>query len=318
MFLEFFKITSSAVAQIFLLGAIGFFLVKRNILGEGGLVTLSRLVIEVTLPILIFYQLTKNFSFSLYPNWWVFPLISIAITVLGLVIGLIFIGFFKGQQKKMQFLSLIAFQNSGYLPLTLVAAMLPEDKSTPMFIYIFLFLLGFNLVMWSVGVYMLTFSKLKRFELGSFFSPPVIATIFSLICVFFGLNKLMPEMLIHPFKMIGECTLPLAIFVVGGNLALIRLDKVDKKAITILSLVKLVIMPLLGILLIAKFNLPELIGLLIIIQLAVPSATSLSVILTHYKKEDILISQGVFFSHILSIVTLPIFLGLYFMLVMLK
>jgi len=57
---------------------------------------------------------------------------------------------------------------------------------------------------------------------------------------------------------------------------------------------------------------------LILMQLAMPSATSLSVIVRHYKKEDLLISQGVFFSHILSVITIPLFLSLYFTLTIIK
>jgi predicted permease len=57
---------------------------------------------------------------------------------------------------------------------------------------------------------------------------------------------------------------------------------------------------------------PRLISLLILIQLAMPSATTLSVLVSHYKKEDLLISQGIFFSHITSIITIPLFLIIYF------
>lgn len=318
MFLGSFKTTGLAVVQIFLLGAIGYFLVKKNILKDIGLDNLSRLVIEITLPILIFCQLIKDFSFNLYPDWWVFPLLSITITISGLAVGLIFSGFIKGLQNRLQFLSLNTFQNSGYLPLALAAALLPKDKVDAMFIYIFLFLLGFNLVMWSVGVYMLTFSRLKRFELGSLFSPPVIATVFSLVFIFFGFNQFVPQALLKPLRLVGDCTLPLAMFVVGGNLAQIRLHHIDKKAIFLLMLAKMIILPGLGLGLIIRSNLPALIGLLILIQLAMPSATSLSLIIRHYKREDLLISQGVFFSHVLSLITLPIFLSLYFMAVMIK
>jgi len=318
MFLESFKITGLAVIQIFLLGAIGYFLVKKNILGAEGLNALSRLVVEITLPLLIFCQLVKGFSFTLYPNWWLFPLLSIAITAAGLAVGLLFSGFIPGQQHKLQFLSLVTFQNSGYLPLALIAALLPKDKAGPLFIYLFLFLLGFNLVVWSLGVYMLTFSTAKRFELGSVFSPPVIAAVFSLIFIFLGLAKFVPDAVIRPLKMVGDCTLPLAMFVVGGSLAQIHLRHIDKKAIFFITLAKLVILPMVGFGLILKFKFPELIGLLIIMQLSVPSATSLSLIIRHYKKEDLLISQGVFFSHILSLVSLPLFLSLYFALFMVR
>ena len=318
MFFESFKITGLAVAQIFLLAALGYFLIKKEILGHEGLDALSRLVIEITLPLLIFCQLIKDFSFSLYSNWWIFPLISIAITIAGLIVGSIFTGFIRGNQHKLQFLSLVAFQNSGYLVLALVAALLPPDKLDSMFIYIFLFLLGFNLVIWSLGVYILSFTRAKKFELGSLFSPPVIATIFSLALIFFGLSQFVPEGLLKPLRMVGDCTLPLAMLVVGGNLASIHPGHIDKKAMPLLILAKLIILPALGLLLVIKFKLPELVGLLILMQLAVPSATTLSLIVRHYKKEDLLISQGIFLSHIVSLITLPLFLSLYFTLIMIK
>lgn len=318
MFLESFKITGSAVMQIFLLGAIGYFLIKKNILGAEGLNALSRLVIDITLPILIFCQLVKDFSFTLYPNWWVFPLLSIAITIAGLAAGFLFTGFIGGQQHKFQFLSLAAFQNSGYLPLALVAALLPPDKIDSMFIYIFLFLLGFNLVIWSLGVYILTFVKTKKFELGSLFSPPVIATLFSLLFIFLGLNKFVPQAVLRPLRTVGDCTLPLAMVVVGANLASIHLGRIDKKAMFLMILAKLIILPVLGLGLVMKFKFPELMGLLILMQLAMPPATSLSLITRHYKKEDLFISQGIFIGHIVSLISIPLFLSLYFTLVMLK
>jgi predicted permease len=202
--------------------------------------------------------------------------------------------------------------------LALVAALLPKDKIDPMFIYIFLFLLGFNLVMWSLGIYMLTFHQNKRFELGSLFSPPVIATLFSLVFIYLGLKNIVPEFIYNPLKITGDCTLPLAMFVVGGNLAEIRLGYIDKKAIFLMLLSKLIILPVLGLILIMKFKMPQLLGLLIIMQLAMPPATSLSVITRHYKKEDLLISQGIFFGHIASLITIPIFLSLYFTLSVVK
>jgi predicted permease len=86
----------------------------------------------------------------------------------------------------------------------------------------------------------------------------------------------------------------------------------------LMILMKMIILPALGLWLVLVFKLPALVGLLIIMQLAMPPATSLSVIMRHYKKEDLLISQGIFFSHILGLVTLPLFLSLYFALAMIK
>jgi len=318
MFWEAFKITASGILQIFILGAIGFWLKKRDTLSDAGLDALSRLVINVTLPFLIFCQLIKDFNFRLYQGWWFFPLLSIFITIIALIVGFLFSYFLKGQQNKAQFISLVGFQNSGYLPLAMVAALLPQDKTGIMFIYLFLFLLGFNLLMWSLGVYILSFSHDAKFELSSIFNLPVIASLLGLGFVFFGWNKFVPDVVLKPLRLVGDCTLPLAMFVVGADLARIKLEHLNKKAMSLLGLAKLVVLPALGLLIILRFKPDALVGLLILIQLAVPPATSLSVIIRHYKKEDILVSQGIFFCHILSILTLPIFLSLYFALAVIK
>jgi len=157
-FIALFKTTFTAMMQIFLLGACGFFLIKRNFINQEGLRILSKLVIELILPVFIFSQFIQKFSFSLFKNWFFFPFLSIIISLLGLGIGVIFLKIFKSpidKHEKREFLSLLMFQNSGYLPLILSATLLPKGIAETMFIYIFLFLLGFNLAIWSFGCWFL-------------------------------------------------------------------------------------------------------------------------------------------------------------------
>jgi predicted permease len=318
MFLEYFRVTGIAMAQIFFLGALGYVFVRRGTLSHAGLDALSRLLIQVIFPALIFNQLLKNFSFELYPKWWIFPLISLLITAAGLFTGWLLLKLSGIKAHKLQFLSLVGFQNSGYLPLALAASVFSGVDSGNMFIFIILFLLGFDLVAWSCGIYMLTYEKEAKFRLRSIFSPPVIANITTLTLIFFGLDKFIPAGVSKPIEMIGNCTLPIAMFVVGGNVALVQLKHVDRKAVSLIVLGKMVLLPAAGIIIALKLGLPELLGFFIVMQLAMPSATSLSVIIRHYKREDALVSQGVFFSHIAGILTIPLFLSLYLYLAMLK
>ena len=310
MFFKSFGLVSGAVGQIFILGIIGFFLVRKDILTRQGMSLLSQLVIKITLPAMIFSQLIQGFKFSLSPAWWIFPLSSFAITFLGLLVGGIFVNLIKQDEEKRQFLSLVAFQNSGYLPLALVAALLTREETSLMFIYIFLFLLGFNLVMWSLGVHFLSSQRDKRFELSSIFSPPVLATIITMALVGLGVNRFIPEVVLNPLRMVGDSTLPLAMFVVGGSLGLIQIRRVQLKPLALVILAKLLILPLFGLLFIWRFSPPGLFSLLLMIQLSMPSATSLSIIVSHYKREDLLISQGILFTHLFSLISVPLFLSL--------
>ena len=337
-FLSAFKTTAVATIQIFLVGLLGFLLVRRNFLSSEGLNVLSRFIIEITLPIFIFCALIKDFSFSLYPNWWIFPILSLIITALGLAIGYIFIGLDKGISQKRQFLSLVAFQNSGWLPLPLVAALLPEAEARVLFIYIVMFLLGFNLVIWSFGVWLLSertiypvrkfvstspqsFSIMvknllsngvKNFELGSLFSPPVIATGLSLLFIALGINKWMPAAILKPLKMLGDCTLPLAMIVVGANLGGIAMRGEDNnREILYVVLAKLMVLPLIVFIILFSFPLPYLVKLLVIIQASMPAATNLSIICRHYKVEDRLVTKAIFWTHVASIITIPLVLALF-------
>lgn len=313
MFLTAFKTTSLAIIEIFILGALGFFLIKRKILSFEGLDGISRLVIEVTLPLFIFCQFIKEFRFSLYPNWWIFPILSIALTLLGFAIGSLFIWTTKSSDERRQFLSLVGFQNSGYLPLPLVAALLSGSEANQMFIYIFLFLVGFNLLMWSAGVYLLTYHRARRFAFASLFSPPVVATLVGLLFVSLRLENSIPNFIFRPLKMVGDSTLPLAMFVVGASLAKIEFNKkTNPQALFFIFLTKLIILPLIVIFIIINIKTPPLYALLLIIQAAMPPATSLSIIIRHYKKEDYLINPAIFIGHIISIFTIPIFLSLFY------
>jgi len=304
------------MAQIFILGGLGYLLIKKGILSHGGLEALSRLLIQIIFPALILSQMLKGFSFNLYPNWWVFPLLSLAITFTGMLVGWLLLKLAGIKTHKLQFLSLVAFQNSGYLPLAMAAAIFTGQQAND--IFIFLFLLGFDLVAWSLGIYLLTYEKQAQFKLQSFFSPPVIANLVSLMLIALGINKLIPGVVMSPLSMVGNCTLPLAMIVVGGNVALVQLKAVDRRTTVIYLMGKLIILPVLGIAAVLKLGLPELVGFLVVMQLAMPSATSLSVIIRRFNKPDGLISQGVFFTHLISLFTIPLFLSLYLYLVMLK
>ena len=308
-----FKITIVAILQIFLLGLTGYVLVKKKVISLDNLKFLTRLVINLFFPCFIFVKLIENFNYRTYSNWWLFPLISFFVTAVGFLTSKLFIKIDKNLDKfKREFISLVTFQNSGYLPLILVALLLPPGRREQMFIYLFLFLSGFNLLMWSIGVFYLVRERNKRFELSSLFSSPVIAVVVSLFCIAIGLNKFIPNFLLRPAKMFGDCALPLAILVVGGNLAQIDIAvKNYFKHISNLILAKLLFLPLLFLGLILLIKPSYEIALLLLLQGTMPSATSLSVIMRHYDKKDNIVSLGIFWTHLIGLLTIPIFLILF-------
>ncbi len=311
MLWQAFRINGLAVTQILLVAGVGYFLKRTNFLSDKGLDALSRLVIDVTLPLMIFAQLVTGFDIKAHGNWWIFPLISFAVTIFGLAVGGVFSVLIEGKCKKLQFVNLVSFQNSGFLPIALVAALLPRSQASVMFIYLFLFLIGFNLVMWPMAAYLFSCSRQSQVKVSTILNPPVVAALLGLVAVFLGAGRYIPGVVVQPMQLLGNCTVPLAMIVVGADLAQMKISRFDGRSMFFLAIAKLMMMPLIGLWFVSIVPLPPLAGLLIVMQCAVPPATSLSVIVRAGGHEDMLVSQGIFIGHVLSIITLPVFLSLY-------
>lgn len=322
MFLESFKVTSLAILELVFLGSVGFFLVKRSIVGHEGLRLLSDLVIGLFLPFFMFSEIVSKFDFSLYSDWWIFPLYSFFVTVVGFACGYLFLFFDKSfRADKEEFLGITSFQNSGYLPLPLVAVLLPQGLADQVYIYIFLFLLGFNMTIFSCGIMLLCSNgralgsskgACLKFDVKHMLSAPVIATLLALLCVFLKIHTVLPQVLMRPMASLGQCAIPLSVLVVGGNLALYKSKGINHfKSISFALIAKLIIMPLIFLGFIILIKPKPLVGFLLLLQAAMPPAALLSVISKKLEHRDHLISQSIFFGHMISIFTIPLFLAIF-------
>ncbi|MFC1709226.1 AEC family transporter [Candidatus Omnitrophota bacterium] len=308
-----FKITAFAMFQIFILGLIGYLLTRKKVISEDNLKFLAKLVINLFFPCFVFVKLVSNFDFKSYPNWWVFPLISFFVTGGSFLVARLFVKLDKNLEKlKREFISLVTFQNGGYLPLILVALLLPAGRREEIFIYIFLFLLGFNAIWWSVGVWHLTKGHESKFDLKSIFNPPVIAIVAALLLTAVGLDRIIPHFLTGTMEMIGDCALPLAIITVGANLALIDVSGTNHSRYIIqIILAKLLFMPLLFLGVILLIRPSYSIALLILLESTMPSAVTQSIVMRHYDKKDNIVSLAIFWTHVVCLLTIPVFLILF-------
>lgn len=312
MFEANFQTILAAPLRMFLLGAVGYFFVKQGRVGEPVLNTLNDLLVCLFFPCLIFHDFLTKFSFDVYANWWIFPLLGIALSLAGLFVGNVLSPLLQKKEKRDQFLLLCAFQNSGYIPLLIVEAILKPEDASSMYMYIFLFLVGFNFLIWSLGAKLISEENRALVSLKDLYNPPILATIISLIMIFLGLHRLVPDVVMGSLDAFGSCAMPLAIFVVGGSLAAIKIhEKKYFNDVFLAVLTKLVIFPALILCAMIFLKVRSMLGLLLIIQAAAPSAVTLTVIAKYYKKDETFINQAIFYSHVLGLLTFPVFLIFY-------
>jgi predicted permease len=324
MFWQIFQTTFAATFAVVLMGACGYFLVKRKILDEEGLAPLSTLVVRLLLPLFIFYQLQQHFRFETYPHWWWFPLLSVGLSMLGYGMGKMALKLDPMFTARQEFLALTSFQNSGNIPLMIITSLFSGAVMHELYMYVFLYCIGFNILIWTFGVTLLLSSSQSssvsvseppggdvRIRWQEIANPPVVATIITLIVIALGWQDVIPDIILEPMKILGDCAVPLSMVIMGGNLAAVDLGRLKSKPIVLLVLTKLVVIPLLMIAIVRSVNLSFSLGFLLTLEAAVPSAVSLSLIASYYRTDQRFINQGLFFGHLISVVTVPIFLTFY-------
>ena len=301
-----------AVIKLSLVALLGFFFYRKNFIKEGSLKFLTFFVINFAFPFLIFSNLIENSQIVLTHSLGRFITISVSIFLSGYILGFI-ASFRRSHEFRGEFISLVSFQNGGYLPINIAFFLFPPGIREKFLVYTFLYLLGFNVIMWSIGSSFIFKGKMRKFRLKSLFIPPITSTIISLILVYTGLTKLIPSLVISPLKMVGETSFVLSAIILGCWLAKIRLKGLLGRLFLVgeAAGLKLIILPLFFFIGVLSFKIFSLLGLFIILQAAMPSAVSLPIVANLNGADSEFVSQGVFLTHILSIFTIPLWLGLY-------
>ena len=147
---------------------------------------------------------------------------------------------------------------------------------------------------------------LKRYGI---FNPGTIALTLGFLGVALGVK--LPHIIDGAFGLIGGITIPLAMLVIGGILAGQKFHKrVAVKLIIPLVLIRLLIIPALALGIGKLFSFPSLILGIFVLQAGMPSASTTPLFVQRYGGDPDLAGSGVFFTHLLSIVTVPFWISL--------
>jgi len=300
------EVVCFAIIKLLLVALVGFFLYRKKILSEQALNFLTFFVINIAVPSLIFTEIITHLDLKISPSLYKFIILSILIFSVGLIFGGLFSFFSKFPRE---FITLTSFQNCGYLPMNLAFFLFKPPLRDTFLIYIFLYILGFNILMWSIGSYLIFKKKNEKFNVHSLFTMPVISILVSLLCVYLKINKFFPDLIISPLSLIGQMSFPLSMIVLGAWLA--KGKKSYSKEILLVNFVKLLLIPFIFFISILKLRIFSLWGFFILLEASMPSAASLPIVTQIRGGDSEFVSYGVFLSHILAIFTTPVWLFLF-------
>ena len=306
----------SAIIKLFILVMLGYFLRRRRLIDDSFTDMLSLLLVRVIFPALIFVKTTSFFSFAEFPYWWVLPLVAIFFSLGGMALGLIVYPLLGGYGSKKEFIASCGFQNCGYLPMNIILFSFTGLVQDGLLIFLFLFITGFNILMWSLMPVFLSGDRKRNLSLKELLNPPVVATVISLLWVWFFGKGSVPHVVFDPLKQLGQASFPIAMITLGSYLARYNAHMPKNKLPVIAGVVtKLLVFPalVLGVIYFVPFRQDY--KFFLFLQAAMPTAVSLVVIGSYTRANNEYFSSVIFYTHLAAIFTIPMWLGLFRLLV---
>ncbi len=301
--------------QIIILGIIvcvGVIATKAGIITETLKEGIASLVVNITLPLLIFSSfINLDITVELLRNG--FLVLAMALFSLFFLLST---GYLSSKVFRMEKITSsihilhTAFGNVAFLGFPLMNALFPGGQAL---FYATLFYLASNFIMWTIGVNILHQSSALTFK-QKFRNLMNINTIAFFAGILLMLLRIqLPEVIDTPLSGLGQTTSFLAMLYIGGMLAQTNIKGVFKqKKAYLLSLNKLILAPL-ALIIIFRFIL-NLLSLdidpvaffVVILQSGTPCMAMIVVLAKRYSADDLHATENVFISTLLSLFTLPV------------
>lgn len=297
---------STQVISLFIIMAVGFLASGMGFFDKRTSDGISKLIIYVTNPLLIFTAFINHGEGNMGEMLTVIgcsALIHIGVTVLA---AFLFRGKSRREAKALRFS--VIFSNCGYMGYPLLVAVFGDRG---MF-YGACYVLFFTLYLWTVGVFML--SSGQRGTSGAcirkaILNPGVIAAVFGFLLSVLGLH--LPSALGTAVSSVANLTFPLSMLVLGCMLKNAPLGKlITNWSAYIAAAIRLLVVPLAVLLICAVFKVSDGTAYICVILSATPVAAKAPIMAGIYGADKDTTLATVSISTVLSVVTIPLVLML--------
>jgi hypothetical protein len=165
----------------------------------------------------------------------------------------------------------------------------------------------FNFLVFTYGVYLISRNSKDTFKFGAreILNPGVVASLVALFIYFTGIT--LPDSIIRIMGIVGDTTVPLSMLTIGSSLALIPVKELFREPkLYVLSAIKLLIMPSLCYLLLSLVMKDQFLINMITINVGLPAGTMTVMISTQYNGNTRMASIGVFITTLASVAAVPL------------
>lgn len=304
------------ILTVLLLVGAGFFARRRRLLSAQSTNDLARVSIALIYPALVFVSILRLSLADLRAHL-ALPLLAMLIAMTGFVLGLLAVRFLgrTPPETARAFLFHCLINNYLFLPLPLVLFRYGE-RGVALLVFASV---GYEILLWTLGVMLFSRTERRRDRLKSLFSPPFLALLASL-----GLVVLRdrvpwpapPEWLalairtfLDGLQALGAATIAIAMLVAGSRFAVLRFGTMLGRRVWFVSAIRLLAVPLLMIPVLGWIPMDDITRGILLIIAVMPSAMVSVLFSERYGGDTDFIAGGLLLTHLWAVVTVPLFLA---------
>ena len=300
--MEIFSILTEQIALFVIYMLVGVLMVKTQVLNKTTLETISRFVIKLSMPVMIFINTVNGVDrTTLFSSASVLGITVLLYVLLFLLTRLLAV-FFRIRKDTVQLYQAVSmFGNVGFMGIPIVTSIFPEKGM----LYISLFTIIDQLTLWTLGVKLTTPSgNGEPFNPKKLINPATAAIILALI---FILGQIpVPGVLNQALTKIGATSTPLAMIYLGGVFCCMNIrDYIGKLEFYGTVLIKMVLFPILFFCLLEPFPISQDIRLTMALISALPTMSSVVMLAKASGADGDYAAGPIFVTTICSIITLP-------------
>ncbi len=300
-----FQNATNSVIMLLICMAVGYVCYRRKLIDDHTTSGLSAILINVSLPCLLFSSLQKPFSLKLLAEGGLSALIMSGVFLSGLVFAYILVKLLKPSKKDSAiWYFIMVFPNCAFMGVPVISLIFGEEA----IFYVSGALLSFNLLCFTLGVKLINIGNDQAQKLSiikALKSPAIISIFIGLIFFLFSIK--LPNAIDGAINLIGNVTTPLSMIIVGAVLAKERFSEVfTDKSLYILTFFRLLVIPVIIYFITSNFITDEkMLGTICILS-SMPAATTTAIFAKLYDADIFLASKAVFITTLLSMVTIPV------------
>jgi predicted permease len=295
----------AATLPVFALMGLGFWFRRAGWIEAAADRSLLFLTVNVTYPSLILYKILGDSALRDPVNVWLPALCGAGFMAVGIGLGWLAAPLFGLRQPRSRntFALACSVQNYGYLPIPILTALFPGDGWAGI---LFIYSLGIELVLWTLGVMMVSGQGLGAVR--HMINPVVLSILLGVGLNFAGAGAHCPRWLHSVIVTLGDSSIPLGLLIVGITLAdLTRSPGWHRDWRTPLGGVtlRLALLPLM-MLAVAKFIAPgPQFRHVLAVQAAMPAAVFPMILARRYGGDETTAMRVIVVTTLVSVATIP-------------